>query len=683
MKLSNVLLALCVVPTITAFTVQAPKGRMQTSVASGFSYTPGGPPNGGSTVSSQRAATPQVNIKSPNSGSTLTTPLASSGPQVNGNPNSRSIWDTATPVTVQGGSLRTWSFPSVERVQVLLKTEGRLQIYTNKMKITNTILALCLFCPAATAFSVQAPKARTGALFSSPGYSPGGQQSTGVGNPQAGATPNVPSQGVSSAPMRTTDVVAKNIWDTSTPVTVQGGSLRTWSFPSVERVQVLLKTEGRPLQANIDLWQGPDNTPQKMAIYIEDGDLRPFSAVIETPRGNNAVAVRNTGAIEFPLAACVEADVKDGSTGLVDVTKRLSQATVPHTIQGGAIKTYSYAHTVASVQLLLRSDGRPLNARIELMQGPNNNKQVIEVYTEDGNERPFFVVIETPGIRNTGAIEFPLAACVEADTGKGSAGLVEVTKRLAETSTPETIQGGAIKTFSYAATVSSVQLLLRSDGRPLNARIELMQGPNNNKQVIEVYTEDGNERPFFIIIETPGSGNVVRVINAAPVEFPMIACVEPYMVEPGHDESAQDGGKSWDSSSDGFFLTGRKQFAWGTRMVNVMKATLDVTYRKRYEVASRLFFVAVLIFIQALMQGPNNNKQVIEVYTEDGNERPFFIIIETPGSGNVVRVINAAPVEFPMVACVEPFMVEPGHQDAQDGGKSWDSGSSGFFLTGR
>jgi hypothetical protein len=193
---------------------------------------------------------------------------------------------------------------------------------------------------------------------------------------------------------------------------VQGGSLRTWSYrsPLVDQVQVVLSTEGRPLDADLELWHGPDNTPCKMRVYVENGQLRPFSAVIATPRGPNTVAIRNIGQLEFPIAADVYAnDVENPSAETV------SSAT---TIQGGALRTYPFDPLVNSVEVLLRTDGRPLNARIELLQGPNNNKQVIELYTEDGLDRPFFAILETPGsgnvvrIVNTAPVEFPMTAAV-------------------------------------------------------------------------------------------------------------------------------------------------------------------------------------------------------------------------------------------------------------------------------
>ena len=142
--------------------------------------------------------------------------------------------------------------------------------------------------------------------------------------------------------------------------------------------------------------------------------------------------------------------------------------------------------------------------------------------------RPFSAVIKTPrspntvAIRNIDQIEFPLVADVFAND-------VDYPSPEAVASST-TIQGGALRTYPFDPMVDSVEVLLKTDGRPLNARIELLQGPNNNKQVVELYAEDDFDRPFFCILETPGSGNVVRVVNTAPIEFPMTASIIPHSV---------------------------------------------------------------------------------------------------------------------------------------------------------
>jgi hypothetical protein len=48
---------------------------------------------------------------------------------------------------------------------------------------------------------------------------------------------------------------------------------------------------------------------------------------------------------------------------------------------------------------------------------------------------------------------------------------------------------------------------------------------------------------------------------------------------------------------------------------------------------------------------------------EYGTERPLFAIIENPGNGNVVRMINTAIVEFSLSCNLELFLVEEGSDD--------------------
>jgi hypothetical protein len=274
------------------------------------------------------------------------------------------------------------------------------------MKIHSQMLAL--FCVSnVSAFQVQKPQKIQTSLGASSPY----LGNLGLGATAAGADTAPPPLGM--APPGPMGAVLERPPPPMKPSEIQGESLKTWSFPSqrTERVRVTMGTEGRPLNAEVDLWQGPDNAPQKLRVYIEDGESREFSCVVETPRAPNTVCVKNTAHMEFPLYATVEP--------LGPASRPIFADGVARTVQGGALRTYAFDGEVVSVQILLQTDGRPLNSRIELLQGPNNIKQVMELYCEDGLDRPFFTLIDTPGVGNvvrvvnTATMEFPLTCMVE------------------------------------------------------------------------------------------------------------------------------------------------------------------------------------------------------------------------------------------------------------------------------
>ena len=266
----------------------------------------------------------------------------------------------------------------------------------------------------------------------------------------------------------------RSIWETSAPMLVEASSLHTVDFenPAVERVQVLLKksdmdpvsgkrkTTREPLIARVDLWHGPDSTPQNLAIYLEDDDEdeitnihdeenedhfhgenhrssdcdTPFSTIIETPHGYNTIAIRNI-AENSDLLSCVEGEENEdwykpssldiNHSPLQSVVQRLKATTIPQRIDSTTARksedvndeegnkavigscTVELPSKVTSVQVLLQTDFmQPIQARIELelrmidsasSSGSRVVKRtIVEVYSEDGMHRPFFAILETP-----------------------------------------------------------------------------------------------------------------------------------------------------------------------------------------------------------------------------------------------------------------------------------------------
>jgi hypothetical protein len=203
------------------------------------------------------------------------------------------------------------------------------------------------------------------------------------------------------------------------PVMLYGESRETWSFhdQTVEGVQIVLKNEGYPVHAELDVWEGPYYTPQRMQMYSENGQLYPFCAIIETPNGQHAIGISNNGKlmdrgqIADPIIAGVKADNSVGPTS----------DTKPDLIEGGSVQSFTFPPSVSSVRILLQTEGFPMDAKVELLQGDNEEvKQVVDVFSEDGMKNPLFTMMSTPGkkstirVQNRGSPHFPgIIACVE------------------------------------------------------------------------------------------------------------------------------------------------------------------------------------------------------------------------------------------------------------------------------
>lgn len=212
-----------------------------------------------------------------------------------------------------------------------------------------------------------------------------------------------------------------NIREVGPNVKIQGQTRHTWNFGDYSReiVQVALKTEGRPMTSDIELWVGPDWTPLQISAYTENGKERPIQTLIGTRNKAANVEIRNTGASEFPLTAACSYAVPP----LADARDVLAEEGEGRYVEGGAIYSQAFPSDVGQVALLLKTDGKQLNAKVELLNGPNNVKQGFEIFTNNGELNALYVVFETPGaantvrIRNIAPLEFPCYAYFQTVAG--------------------------------------------------------------------------------------------------------------------------------------------------------------------------------------------------------------------------------------------------------------------------
>ena len=195
---------------------------------------------------------------------------------------------------------------------------------------------------------------------------------------------------------------------------IEGETRKTWKFNNFkrDRVHVALESEGRPITADVQLWLGPDWTPFSLKAYSEDGQKRPINTLVGTRNKEVMIEVQNKGKYEFPIKAASNY----ASDNMAKVPEEIPATTQGMIIAGNALHSWPIHEVAKQVEVVLHTDGRQLNAKIELLNGPNNPKQVYEVFTNNGDLNRLVVCIQTPEAGNTirvvnlATVEFPCYA---------------------------------------------------------------------------------------------------------------------------------------------------------------------------------------------------------------------------------------------------------------------------------
>lgn len=231
----------------------------------------------------------------------------------------------------------------------------------------------------------------------------------------------VPSDKVTPYSSFYNEVITNQMPNDRKTLHIQGGALKTCRMhESVDRLTLSLSTNGNQLNSDIYLWDGPNECPQKISVYLENGKLHPFYATIENTDTASVVAVRNTGQITFPLIADHLFQANDSSstnTTLNNPAYALSSMHKNSFVQHGGTFTAKLTDFDEWVEVAILNDGRPINARVELMNGPYDVREIIEVTVQDGRKYPFYTVMQIHGdcslrIMNTASADFPFRVAV-------------------------------------------------------------------------------------------------------------------------------------------------------------------------------------------------------------------------------------------------------------------------------
>merc|ERR1719408_1167212 len=261
--------------------------------------------------------------------------------------------------------------------------------------------------------------------------------------------------------------------------------------------------------------------------------LDPASALLAPECGVSRVGASRVAAARMP-ALCMQAETAATAGGVAEAPLAAGSrewgmdsitpdGSLAQRVEGKTRKTWKFNDMSKDlVQVALTSEGRPVNADLALWLGPDWTPFTLKAYSEDGKLRPIQTLVGTRNkaamieVMNVGEYEFPFQAA--SNYAKGE--MVTVPKDIPAATSGERVDGGALRSYPVDSTTEQLEVVLNTDGKQLNARVELLNAPNNPKQTFEVFTNNGELNSLTVCFNTPDAGNTVRIVNLAPVEFP-------------------------------------------------------------------------------------------------------------------------------------------------------------------
>jgi len=207
--------------------------------------------------------------------------------------------------------------------------------------------------------------------------------------------------------------VDESLWspDKKADMRIEGGStLKTFQMPAhAERVQYVLQSpSNRPVKARVELWIGPIRSVHELIYDCMNGASFPVKGTLKFKKVQPVLKIMTDGSYEFPLECGVFVPSPEESKKIGDTTEAMFyNAPMKERVQGGstidnkggAIRTFEIDPRWEKTQVMVWSKDvgkKSLKTNIEILQGPNNAKQHLNLRC-GGSTQPFHAVINTPG----------------------------------------------------------------------------------------------------------------------------------------------------------------------------------------------------------------------------------------------------------------------------------------------